>query len=90
MPCVDDGFLWFGSGKFARRWVEKQCQLEVTMDMNDFKIDQKFDRVVSVEMFEHMRNYKKLYAMIGELLNPGGRFFKHIFVHRSVPYEFIV
>ena len=62
----------------------------ITMDMNDFYIDKTFDRVVSVEMFEHMRNYKQLYAMIADLLNPGGRFFKHIFVHRSVPYEFIV
>ena len=62
----------------------------ITMDMNDFSMEGSFDRVVSVEMFEHMRNYKKLYAMIAELLNPGGKFFKHIFVHRSVPYEFIV
>ncbi len=46
----------------------------ITMDMNDFSIDRTFDRVVSVEMFEHMRNYKKLYGMIADLLNPGGRF----------------
>ncbi len=62
----------------------------ITVDMNDFRIDKTFDRVVSVEMFEHMRNYKKLYAMIADLLNPGGHFFKHIFVHRAVPYEFLV
>ncbi len=62
----------------------------ITADMNDFSIDQTFDRVVSVEMFEHMRNYRKLYSMIASRLNPGGRFFKHIFVHRAVPYEFTV
>lgn len=62
----------------------------ITMDMNEFSMDGSFDRVVSVEMFEHMRNYKKLYAMIADLLKPGGKFFKHIFVHRSVPYEFVV
>ncbi len=80
-----------------REHINKQAQTRgldninvITMDMNDFSIDQKFDRVVSVEMFEHMRNYRELYAMIAGLLNPGGRFFKHIFVHRTVPYEFIV
>ncbi|MEM7027834.1 MAG: cyclopropane-fatty-acyl-phospholipid synthase family protein [Pseudomonadota bacterium] len=62
----------------------------ITVDMNDFQIDKTFDRVVSVEMFEHMRNYKKLYKMIAGLLNPNGKFFKHIFVHRAVPYEFII
>ena len=61
----------------------------ITMDMNDFSIDKKFDRVVSVEMFEHMRNYKRLYSMIENVLRPGGMFFKHIFVHRAVPYEFV-
>ena len=62
----------------------------ITVDMNEFKINKTFDRIVSVEMFEHMRNYRQLYRMISSKLNPGGRFFKHIFVHRAVPYEFIV
>lgn len=67
----------------------------VTCDMNDFEPadfggQQPFDRVVSVEMFEHMRNYRRLYARIHDWLVPGGRFFKHIFVHRLVPYAFEV
>ncbi len=61
----------------------------VTCDMNDFAATGRYDRVVSVEMFEHMRNYRTLYGRIHDWLKPGGRFFKHIFVHRSVPYEFV-
>lgn len=60
----------------------------VTADMNDFDTDKRFDRVVSVEMFEHMRNYAELYRRIDGWLKPGGKFFKHIFVNRSTPYLF--
>jgi len=60
----------------------------VTADMNDFDTDQQYDRVVSVEMFEHMRNYRVLYAQVAKWLKPSGKFFKHIFVHRDCPYAF--
>lgn len=61
----------------------------LTCDMNDFDINPgQFDRVVSVEMFEHMRNWQTLYQRIALWLKPGGRFFKHIFVHASSPYLF--
>ena len=56
--------------------------------MNDFETDRRFDRIVSVEMFEHMRNYRELYRRVSTWLQPGGRFFKHIFCHRSTPYAF--
>ena len=58
-------------------------------DMNDFEAPGTFDRIVSVEMFEHMRNYGELFERINSWLNPAGRFFMHIFCHRSTPYEFI-
>lgn len=61
----------------------------VCADMNDFKAEQTFDRVVSVEMFEHMRNYPELFRRIDGWLNPGGVFFLHIFTHRTTPYEYI-
>jgi cyclopropane-fatty-acyl-phospholipid synthase len=61
----------------------------ITADMNGFDTDLRFDRVVSVEMFEHMRNYRRLYARIHRWLKPNGRLFKHIFVHRAVPYAFV-
>jgi cyclopropane-fatty-acyl-phospholipid synthase len=61
----------------------------ITSDMNVFEIGARFDRVVSVEMFEHMRNWRELFRRIQGWLNPGGKFFMHIFVHRSVPYAFV-
>ena len=61
----------------------------ITADMNDFSIDDTFDRVVSVEMFEHMRNYGVLFSRIAGWLKPEGQFFMHIFCHKSAAYEYI-
>ena len=61
----------------------------IVCDMNEFDIDRRFDRVVSVEMFEHMRNYPELFRRIAGWLKDDGRFFMHIFTHRSTPYEYI-
>lgn len=60
----------------------------VTADINRFKPAGKFDRVVSVEMFEHMRNYDELFARIHGWLKPKGKLFIHIFTHRLFPYLF--
>lgn len=61
----------------------------LTRDMNEFDIEpRQFDRVVSVEMFEHMRNWANLFERVHHWLKPGGRFFMHVFVHRAVPYVF--
>jgi len=61
----------------------------ITADMNTFNAGAKFDRVVSVEMFEHMRNYELLFQRIHDWLVPGGKLFFHIFCHRDTPYEFV-
>jgi cyclopropane-fatty-acyl-phospholipid synthase len=61
----------------------------ITADMNRFVVAKRFDRVVSVEMFEHMRNWRSLFAQVHDWLNPGGRFFMHVFCHRSTPYAFV-
>ena len=61
----------------------------ITADMNDFSTDQRFDHVVSVEMFEHMRNYREMFRRVHDWLLPGGRFFMHIFCHRATSYEFV-
>jgi len=60
----------------------------ITCDMNDFDIVPGFDRVVSVEMFEHMKNYQMLLAKISRWLMPGGKLFVHIFTHRELAYAF--
>jgi cyclopropane-fatty-acyl-phospholipid synthase len=61
----------------------------VTCDMNDFDITETFDRVVSVEMFEHMKNYERLLANISRWLKPDGKLFVHIFTHREYAYHFV-
>ncbi|MBA2932881.1 class I SAM-dependent methyltransferase [Sphingomonas sp. CGMCC 1.13654] len=62
--------------------------LVVTADMNDFQSTGTFDRIVSVEMFEHMSNWKALLDRARGWLNPVGRMFLHVFSHRSQPYRF--
>jgi cyclopropane-fatty-acyl-phospholipid synthase len=62
----------------------------ITSDMNVFNIDKKFDRVVSVEMFEHMRNYDMLLKKVAGFLNDNGKLFVHIFTHREYAYKFEV
>ena len=49
----------------------------------------RFDRVVSVEMFEHMKNYERLLANIGRWLKPDGFLFVHIFTHKDFAYHFV-
>ncbi len=60
----------------------------ITCDINDFQPEGQFDRVVSVEMFEHVRNHRKLFGRIADWLVPGGRLFVHVFSHRSHAYLF--
>ena len=61
----------------------------ITADMNDFEAEEKFDRVVSVEMFEHMRNYKVLLQKVNSWLTDQGKLFVHIFCHKEFAYEFV-
>ena len=60
----------------------------ITADMNEFEAPGHYDRVVSVEMFEHMRNYPQLLSRISGWLQPGGKLFVHIFCHRELMYPF--
>jgi cyclopropane-fatty-acyl-phospholipid synthase len=78
-----------------RAYIEAQAQIRglahlrvITADMNDFSIDGRFDRIVSVEMFEHMSNWRALLSRARGWLKPDGRLFLHVFTHRSHPYSF--
>ncbi|MDE2408400.1 MAG: class I SAM-dependent methyltransferase [Xanthomonadaceae bacterium] len=79
-----------------RGFIEARCRergLEnvrvLTRDANTLELPtDAFDRCVSVEMFEHMRNYDSLLGRIGSWLRPGGQLFVHIFVHRTLLYPF--
>lgn len=62
----------------------------LTRDINAFDITpESFDRVVSVEMFEHLKNYELLFRRIARWLKPRGLLFCHIFTHRSLSYHFV-
>lgn len=60
----------------------------VTADMNAFSAPGRFDRIVSVEMFEHMSNWRMLLAKVSAWLEPDGRLFIHVFTHRARSYLF--
>ena len=60
----------------------------ITCDMNDFATNHQFDRVVSVEMFEHMKNYRELLKRISGWLKDDGKLFVHIFCHKELTYAF--
>ncbi|MBB2151740.1 SAM-dependent methyltransferase [Pedobacter gandavensis] len=62
----------------------------ITEDINVFNTETQFDRVVSVEMFEHMRNYQLLMSKISSFLKADGRLFVHIFSHERLAYKFEV
>jgi len=62
----------------------------VTCDMNDFATMDAFDRIVSVEMFEHMANWRALLTRVRGWLKPEGRLFVHVFSHKTAPYRFDV
>jgi cyclopropane-fatty-acyl-phospholipid synthase len=62
----------------------------ITQDMNVFDTDRRFDRIVSVEMFEHMANWRALLTKARTWLTPEGRMFIHVFSHRTTPYRFEV
>ncbi len=79
-----------------REHIEAQCRERgignvrvITCDVNQLELDaRRFDRCVSIEMFEHMRNYETLLARIAGWLKPGGKLFVHIFAHRTLMYPF--
>lgn len=60
----------------------------VTADMNHFSTTKRFDRIVTVEMFEHMANWRVLLRRAKQWLHPDGRLFVHVFSHRTQPYRF--
>jgi cyclopropane-fatty-acyl-phospholipid synthase len=78
-----------------REYIEGQCRARgydrvevLTADVVEFETERHFDRVLSIEMFEHMKNYDLLMARIASWLKPEGLLFVHIFSHREFAYEF--
>ncbi|GAB2590686.1 class I SAM-dependent methyltransferase [Dyella jejuensis] len=84
------------NSRSQRQHIQTQCALRgfnnvqvITCDVNALALQvEAYDRCVSIEMFEHMRNYESLLARIASWLRPGGKLFVHIFAHRSLLYPF--
>lgn len=79
-----------------RHFIEARARSEgltnlqiITADMNRFDTAERFDRVLSVEMFEHMSNYDALLQRIRPWLGDSGRLFVHYFCHRDLTYPFV-
>ena len=78
-----------------RAHIEAECRrrglanLEVrTCNIDDFHPARRFDRVVSVEMFEHLSNWAELFRRVASWMEPDARCFVHVFTHREYAYEF--
>lgn len=88
--------LAVSNSSLQRGYIEKRAAAEglknvrvQTCDINTFDPGEAFDRVVSIEMMEHLRNHKLLFERIAGWLKPGGKLFSHVFCHREMlyPYE---
>ncbi|GMI18743.1 hypothetical protein TrLO_g14366 [Triparma laevis f. longispina] len=61
----------------------------ITAEINAWKnVVAQFDRVVTVEMLEHLKNYEKLLSRVASWLKPTGKLFVHMFTHATQPYHF--
>ncbi|CAN5204335.1 cyclopropane-fatty-acyl-phospholipid synthase family protein [soil metagenome] len=88
--------LAISNSKTQKEYIDSQIlerglnNLEVrTCDINNFATDEHFDRVVSVEMFEHLKNYELLFQLISGWLLPAGKLFVHIFSHKKFAYHYV-
>lgn len=93
----DSNFTVVSNSRTQKIYIDEQAKLRgiknlavITADINEFKTDKEFDRVVSVEMFEHLRNYELLFHKIAHFLKNDGKMFVHIFTHKEYAYKFEV
>ncbi|MCB1211852.1 MAG: class I SAM-dependent methyltransferase, partial [Verrucomicrobiales bacterium] len=80
----------FIDGEAAKRGLTNLTVRTANMIHYEGEGAEVFDRVVSVEMFEHMKNYQQLLSRVSSWLKPGGKLFVHIFTHRELAYHFEV
>lgn len=86
----------FSNSQSQKKYIDQQAMskgmgnLEViTGNIVDYEFDEgTFDRVVSIELFEHMKNYELLMAKVARSMKAGGKLFVHIFTHQTTPYDF--
>ena len=85
------------NSNLQREYIEKKAEKlkiknlrVITADINTFSIDETFDRIVTIEMLEHVRNHAHVFKQIASWLKPDGRLFVHVFSHRLYAYPFEV
>ncbi|KAF6840803.1 cyclopropane-fatty-acyl-phospholipid synthase [Colletotrichum musicola] len=86
----------FSNSKTQKEYIDAKAREKgltnlavITGNVVDYEFEpQSFDRVVSIELFEHMKNYRLLMAKVGRALKPGGKLFVHIFAHKTTPYDY--
>lgn len=86
----------FSNSKTQKIYIEGEARKKrlgnlkvITGDIVNYEFESStFDRVISIEMFEHMKNYSLLMAKVARALNPGGKLFLHIFSHKDTPYDY--
>lgn len=78
-----------------KEYIDAQCRRQniqtiqtITADVSHLQLERRFDRIVSIEMFEHMKNYERLMSNLAAYLKPDGKLFVHIFSHHEFAYEF--
>jgi cyclopropane-fatty-acyl-phospholipid synthase len=91
----DAKFTALSNSSSQREYIEAQAKIRnlhnvtvVTANIATFQQEWKFDRIVSVEMLEHMKNYQQLFQKISGWLHPEGLFFTHIFTHQQFAYHY--
>ncbi|KAL8669353.1 MAG: hypothetical protein Q9168_006045 [Polycauliona sp. 1 TL-2023] len=86
----------FSNSRTAKEYIDQQAKdrgltnlTVITGDVTDYEFEKaSFDRIVSIELFECMKNYELLMEKISRALKPGGKLFVHIYSHRTTPYDF--
>ncbi|KJK77977.1 hypothetical protein H634G_06944 [Metarhizium anisopliae BRIP 53293] len=86
----------FSNSRTQKHYIESEAARRnitnvrvITGDVVDYEFEpESFDRIVSIELFEHMKNYELLMAKISRALKAGGKLFVHIFAHHTTPYDY--
>ncbi len=85
------------NSKVQKEFIEKKARSLgiknikiIKEDINRFKLKGSFDRIISIEMFEHLRNYENLFKKLNTWLKDQGKLFVHVFCHRKYAYPFEV
>ena len=91
----DSSIVAVSNSRSQKQYIEQKAAEQgfgnvevITADIKDLELQQRFDRVVSVEMFEHAKNYKSLFAKVAGWLEDDGKVFVHVFTHLVHQYHF--